>query len=281
MILVLSDLHLGVAGAPAPDALAPVIEGCTEVIINGDAAEESTSRLASRARDAIGALGDVIRRAGAVMVRIEGNHDPGSGDLLAWRADGRVLVTHGHAFHPAIAPWARHARRAAEAFHAEHAARAGTPEPERSLHAARAASIAERALEEAAGTVEVLAGMAARPWTFPQVIGWWRMFPELSARFIERAAEHAALAGRPRPLVSVAGHSHKAGAWMVRGSLVLNTGSFTFPGTPHAVRIDGETVAIAPLARRKGEWRQVDASARSWTMDAVARASAARSTPVE
>jgi len=281
MIVVLSDLHLGVAGAPAPAALAPILEGCTEVIINGDAAEESTARLASRARDAIGQLREVIHRAGAAMVRIEGNHDPGSGDLLAWRAEGRVLVTHGHAFHPAIAPWARHARRAAEAFHAEHAARAGMPEPERSLHAARAASIAERALEEAAGTVEVLASMATRPWTFPQVIGWWRMFPELAARFIERAAEHARLADRPRPLVAVAGHSHKAGAWMVRGSLVLNTGSFTFPGTPHAVRMDHETVTIAPLARRKGEWRQVDASARSWTMDAVARASAARSTPVE
>ncbi|MFM8785793.1 MAG: hypothetical protein ACKOFI_11780, partial [Phycisphaerales bacterium] len=60
-------------------------------------------------------LGRVRER---VMVRIEGNHDPGTGELHAWRAEGAVLVTHGHAFHPAIAPWVPHAGFLASAFRA-------------------------------------------------------------------------------------------------------------------------------------------------------------------
>ena len=70
------------------------------------------------------------------------------------------------------------------------------------------------------------------------------------------------------------GHSHRAGAWLVRGRLVLNTGSFTFPGQPHAVTIDRDEVALVPLARRGGEWRQDAAGRRAWRIDAVASATA-------
>ncbi|MFM9179681.1 MAG: hypothetical protein ACKOV8_00295 [Phycisphaerales bacterium] len=121
--------------------------------------------------------------------------------------------------------------------------------------------------------------MALRPWMFPQVIGWWRMFPELSARFLERAADARRGAGHPDPVVVVSGHSHKGGAWQVRGRLIVNTGSFTFPGRPHAATIGGDAVTLAPLVRRAGEWGQDAASARTRRIADVARATAARSTP--
>jgi hypothetical protein len=224
-------------------------------------------------------LGDRCGRLGVRLVRIEGNHDPGTGELHAWRAEGAVLVTHGHAFHPAIAPWVPHAGFLASAFRAHHDSLADAPEPERSLAAARAASLAERGVEEARAPFAELAAMALRPWTFPQVIGWWRMFPELSARFLERAADARRGAGHPDPVVVVSGHSHKGGAWHVRGRLVVNTGSFTFPGRPHAATIGGDAVTLAPLVRRAGEWTQDAASARTWRIADVARATAARSTP--
>lgn len=279
MILVLSDLHMGLPGAPTPASIEPLLSGAEELILNGDAAEEASPRFAARAAAMVAELRDRCGRRGVRLVRIEGNHDPSTGELHAWRAEGAVLVTHGHAFHPAIAPWVPHAGFLASAFRAHHDSLADAPEPERSLAAARAASLAERGIEEARAPFAELAAMALRPWTFPQVIGWWRMFPELSARFLERAADARRSAGHPEPVVVVSGHSHKGGAWQVRGRLIVNTGSFTFPGRPHAATIGGDAVTLAPLVRRAGEWGQDAASARTWRIADVARATAARSTP--
>ena len=65
-----------------------------------------------------------------------------------------------------------------------------------------------------------------------------------------------------------------------RGHLVLNTGSFTFPGRPHVVKVQGDEVSLAPLVRRGGEWRQDAAARRCWRISEVARESASASTPV-
>jgi hypothetical protein len=117
--------------------------------------------------------------------------------------------------------------------------------------------------------------MLGRPWSLPLVIGYWRIFPELSARF----AELASAPGAPVRAV-VSGHSHRAGAWFVRRTLVLNTGSFTFPGQPHMATVDEGEVALVPLVRQRGEWRQDPAGRRAWRIDEIARSTAARSTPV-
>jgi hypothetical protein len=194
---------------------------------------------------------------------------------MALRAGGSVLVTHGHAFHPSIAPWSPAADAVSACFARAHAEGAALDEPLRTLHAARAAAFAEREHERARSPAAVLAGMLRRPWAFPLVVGYWRIFPELSARFAELAS------GAEAPVRAiVSGHSHRAGAWFVRGRLVLNTGSFTFPGQPHAVLVDEAEIAIVPLVRRGGEWRQDAAGRRAWRIDAIAAAAAARSTPV-
>ncbi len=281
MIVILSDLHLGLAGAPSPASLMPVLADATELIVNGDAAETASPRIGARAAEELARLEDAVRSRGIHWTRIEGNHDPGTGALHAWRADGAVLVTHGHAFHPTIAPFGRHASAAARAFAEAHAAAAaaGTPEPMRSLEAARAASQLERSLEHASSTFATVTGMAMRPWSFPQVIGWWRICPELAARFLESSAPGALAEGRLAPRVIVSGHSHRPGAWHVRGTLVLNTGCFSFPARPHAAIVDAGTVALLPLRRVRGEWRQDEAGRRSWRIDELARAAAARSTP--
>ncbi len=274
MIAILSDLHLGLAAAPTPAAIMPALEGATELILNGDAAETASPSLRRAAEEALADLQGRAARAGMSCVRIEGNHDPGTGELMVRRAAGAVLVTHGHAFHPSIAPWSPAADAVSAAFARAHAEGGSHPEPLRTLRAARAAAFAEREHERARSPAAVLAGMARRPWAFPQVVGYWRIFPELSARFAERASTPDA------PVrVAVSGHSHRAGAWFVRGTLVLNTGSFTFPGQPHAVLVDDGQVSIVPLAKRGGEWRQDAAGRRAWRIDEIASASASRSMP--
>jgi predicted phosphodiesterase len=251
VIAILSDLHLGLKAAPSPAAIAPLLEGVDELILNGDAAECASARYAAAGKDALEDLARRARSAGAALVRIEGNHDPGTGELLVRRAEGAVLVTHGHAFHPAIAPWSPVAADR------------------------RGMGARERQDEHARPPVAVLRGMLGRPWSLPMVIGYWRIFPELSARF----AELASAPGAPVRAV-VSGHSHRAGAWFVRRTLVLNTGSFTFPGQPHMATVDAGEVALVPLVRQRGEWRQDPAGRRAWRIDEIARSTAARSTPV-
>jgi hypothetical protein len=126
----------------------------------------------------------------------------------------------------------------------------------------------------------VLRRMAARPWVFPVVIGYWRMFPELSARFLERAGAAAQERAEPVPQAIVAGHSHRAGAWLVRGKLVLNTGSFTLPGQPHVVTVSEDSISLTPLTRVANEWRQDASARRTWVIDEIARSTAAPSTRV-
>ena len=144
----------------------------------------------------------------------------------------------------------------------------------------RAAAIAERGFDSAASPFTVLRRMAVRPWVFPVVIGYWRMFPELSTRFLERASAAAQERGEPIPQAIVAGHSHRAGAWLVRGKLVLNTGSFTLPGQPHVVTVSDDSISLTPLTRVAGEWRQDASARRTWVIDEIARSTAAPSTPV-
>ena len=227
MIAIVSDLHLGLGAAPRPAELVPALAGATEVILNGDAAESASPALASAAQDALADLSSRLRSAGASVLRIEGNHDPGTGELHAVRAGGSVLVTHGHAFHPSLVPWSRHAGEMAAAFRRTWQDGAAVPEPERTLRAARAAAEVERRREQARPPMAALARMSARPWLLPMVIGYWRIYPELAVRFAERAA--AAAPGAAAARVVVAGHSHRAGAWRVRGLLAVSYTHLTLP----------------------------------------------------
>ena len=279
-VAILSDLHLGLRAAPNPAELIAALEGAHEVILNGDAAESASSAFGVRGEDFLAELRERLARVSSTVLRIEGNHDPATGELSALRANGRVLITHGHAFHPAIAPWSAAAHHVAAEFTRAYQAAAGCAEPERTLLAARAAAIAERGFDSAASPFTVLRRMAARPWVFPVVIGYWRMFPELSARFLERAGAAAQERAEPVPQAIVAGHSHRAGAWLVRGKLVLNTGSFTLPGQPHVVTVSEDSISLTPLTRVANEWRQDASARRTWVIDEIARSTAAPSTPV-
>lgn len=273
MIVVLSDLHLGLGSAPDPQAMAPLFDGATQVILNGDSTELATPRFAARAADQLNALHDTITRAGASVVTLAGNHDPGiSTALHTTHHDGAVMVTHGHAFHPMIVPWSRHAHAAAAAHRAAWVASPALPPLERALHAAAAAAEAERRAEHARSPLAEVCCMVTRPWLSVQIVAFWRMFPELAVRFRDACA--------PTATVVVCGHSHRAGAWWHRGCLVLNTGSFTFPGTPHAVLMEDDEIVHVPLERRRKIWRYMAETRRTWRMGAIAAAASSARTPV-
>jgi len=259
VIVVLSDIHFGLPGAPAPGSLLPAIAGASEVILNGDAAETASAGLQGRAEAHLAEFREAARRAGAAVLRLEGNHDPGTGDPIAMRAGGTVAVTHGHAFHPAIAPWSPYAASMRRSYaEAMAATKPGTPEDEARFAAAREASLAEwRTMGEGAH-VSTLANMAIRPHRVLAVLAYWARFPAIAAGWAERFAPHAG--------TMIVGHSHRAFVKSIGGLRLVNTGSFGFPGTPHAVILEGHTVRVHRIVDHTPHYRLAPSPIASWSI---------------
>ncbi len=273
MIVVLSDLHLGLASAPRPAELAPLFEGAQHVILNGDTTELSTPAFAARAAAQLAELRDAVKSHGAQCTVLAGNHDPDiSADTHHILEEGRVLVTHGHAFHPMIVPWSPYAAEVGAEYRRVWEAMPSHAPLERALLAAGQAARTERQLEHARPPAREALSMCLHPWRSMQVVAFWRIYPELAAAFCERCA--------PEARMVVCGHSHRAGAWWVRNRLVLNTGCFTFPGTPHAVLMAEGQIALVPLQRTRNVWRYRAEFRRAWRIGLIAEAAAAASTPV-
>ncbi len=244
--IILSDLHLGrpdgVVHASEIDAL--VEPGC-KLILNGDAAELHHPDHQERAEEELSRLQSLAAARGVELVLLAGNHDPlVSQQRMLMLAEGQVMVTHGDAFHPAVAPWSVSApamraawQRTMDAMSPE---RRGTAEAR--FAAARDAAIAEWLDSGHGATQSTVARLALRPWAAVGIVLYWKRFPRLACRFGELFA--------PQARILVVGHSHRAGRWRFGGRTVLNTGSFTFPGSPHAVIVDGDQVAMWPIVRK-------------------------------
>jgi predicted phosphodiesterase len=252
-IIVLSDLHLGrpdgVRRAAELDAL---LEPGTTLVLNGDTAELHHASYQIAAEEEWARLQEIAADRSIRLVPLSGNHDPMlSRERMLLFGDGRVLVTHGDAFHPAVAPWSESAKAMRAAWERTMHA---TPESERSsadavFQAAREAAVAEWLHNGQGASQSTIARLALRPWAFLRIVGYWLSFPRLADEFAEAHAPHATIV--------VTGHSHRPGRWRVGPRTILNTGSFSFPGRPHAVVLEGDAVALHPIAvvERRGHRR--------------------------
>lgn len=239
--LILSDLHLGRPGhgAGSADAVRPLWQGCSHLILNGDIAEiHHPVHRAGAAREMF-TLIEYCDQDGVDVMLLSGNHDPFISDHRALElADGEIFITHGDVFHPAVAPWspnAQHIRRANDL-----ANRVLQPEIacnlERRLRASQHASAAEwEEMDRQAGHSTV-ASLLLRPWAVVQVLLYWHRFPKIVARF---ADEHNLAA-----TYIITGHTHREGTWNVGERVIINTGSFGFPGHPRAVLIKERVLSV-------------------------------------
>ncbi|MHC4948927.1 MAG: hypothetical protein ACYTG1_11800, partial [Planctomycetota bacterium] len=48
------------------------------------------------------------------------------------------------------------------------------------------------------------------------------------------------------------GHTHHAGIWPLRGRVIINTGSFVFPGRPRAAVLEGNALSVHRIRRYDG-----------------------------
>jgi predicted phosphodiesterase len=259
--LVLSDLHLGrPGGARDARAFEALVADFDRVIVNGDVAELHHARFQRDAEVQLEIFRDLCLTRGIRLDLIAGNHDAFVSDVRSLRlADGAVYITHGDAFHPAIAPWSPYAASMRRTY-ADAMARtpSGTPEDEARFAAAREASLAEwRTMGEGAH-VSTIANMAVRPHRVLAVLAYWARFPAVAAGWAERFAPHAG--------TMIVGHSHRAFVKSIGGLRLVNTGSFGFPGTPHAVVLEGDVARVHRLVDHTPHYRLAPHAIASWTI---------------
>lgn len=254
-IVILSDLHLGRrhCAARSADALRPLWDGAAHLIVNGDVAEVHHPRHWTVAARATLRLFDLCESDGVELTLLSGNHDPFITDLRHLHLAGElVFVTHGDVMHPAISPWSPASAR----MRAAHEAALAALEPEQRdklesrLSATQHAAYAEwndlQKLADEARHSTVM-GMFIRPWALVQVIAYWRAFPHLAAEF---TARHA-----PKARFIVLGHTHRPGVWRIGDRIIINTGSFGFPGTARAVIIEDEALSVWRIRFRRCAYR--------------------------
>jgi predicted phosphodiesterase len=248
-ILILSDLHLG-----RPDAvraaveLAPLLDAADRIVLNGDTAELHHRRWRDAAARELDSLRNLVARRGTALTLLAGNHDPCiAAERTLLLCDGALLVTHGDAFHPAVAPWSIRADAMRAAWES---AMAGVPPEDRRTLAARLAAVDAAARAEWEGPVPDhtrVRDLLLRPFAALRILHYWRSAPRLAAAFLRDTMPHV------RTVVT--GHSHWPGIATADGRTVVNTGAFGRPNTPHAALLEGRNLALHRIRRRNGAYR--------------------------
>lgn len=254
-MLVLSDLHLGRGSAERMvPALAPLLDEADELVVNGDLAELHHPEHRHEAARGVDALRRLAERRGVRLTLIAGNHDPlVSPRRSLFLAGGEILVMHGDAVHPSLAPWSPAAALLQESFlrHLD----AYPPQQRGTLECVLAASrdAAGREWETTASGRRPIGawGLLRRPLSILRIAMFWREYPGLVAAF---AARHA-----PAARTIVVGHSHLPGAWVAGGRLVLNTGSFGVPHRPFGVLVGSGSIELRRVRRERRRYRLEEA----------------------
>jgi predicted phosphodiesterase len=249
-IVIFSDTHLGAPGrgAGSPDALRPLWQGATKVIVNGDTAELADPSWRVAAARAVMRIQELCEQDGVELELLSGNHDPMIDDRRFLRLCGnQVFVTHGDMLHPAISPWNSYAPQL-QALHERALASLG-PIEQLDLSARLAAvqhSSCMKWDDVAAHNHKVsrLEKLIELPFKAMRVFWYWMTMPQRAARF---ATQHA-----PQSRFFVFGHYHRTGIWNIGGRTIINTGCFGGLMLPSAVVIEGLVLRIVPI-RRCGE----------------------------
>jgi len=238
--LILSDIHFGKPSSTAGSAqqLRGLWEGCESLILNGDTTETHSVNSCVKSKKLTAELFELTKKDGVHTTAIAGNHDPEISETnYAWFWDNRVLVFHGHAVFPGVAPWSWrapfiHQRRIDLMSESDDGF-------EEQLEAVRKASLAAAKGEFKHHRPSPLhMASLAIPASFRVLQSWWR-FPKNTSNWVNQFASSAKFI--------VVGHTHHAGIWNVDGRVIINTGCFGFPSHPRAVIIDENELTVYRL----------------------------------
>ena len=248
-VLVLSDLHFGLPArrTPTPRMLRPLWQHVDHLILNGDTCELHEPDMRQRSIESLHALMDLCREDDVKLSIIAGNHDPFISPLQRCTlVDGRVLATHGHDIHRT------RARRPVEGQQLECGDATSLSARHRfdgdalqdAIERSDQFQPPEHELQAPQTLLDSIPWGASKPFLVLKILRYWRDFPGFARRYRSQVASDAK--------VVLVGHSHRDGVWASKGCTVLNTGSWTWPGRPHAVYIDGTVISMHRIRVRDG-----------------------------
>lgn len=227
-VRVLSDLHLGHPASRLDhvEALRPLISGAKTVIFNGDTCEQITDAWLPRAEEKLQQLRSLCHEEGAHAIFLAGNHDPkitDQGWVELW--EGRVLVMHGHAIYPRVAPWSHeYLRQKIEIKALLNRRREENPEPDLAYQWETTRIVTDMLIPEG----ERQMGRKGRKYLWSaiwpperclNILRVWLTMGATADRFLERFA--------PEAKVLVYGHFHRSEVcWTRTGRMQCNTGAF-------------------------------------------------------
>ena len=257
VIRILSDLHYGDRGSGIRSlpALAPLFEGATSLVLNGDTIDTRSGPHPATTAALRAEILDFFAHSTPPTTIITGNHDPDlSREHHLDLRGGQVFVTHGDVIFDDLVPWGQDASFARREIAAQLSA---LPADERdqldrrlAVYRRVAASIPQRHQSER-NTWKYAASYVADtvwpPGRVLRILRAWRRAPGLTAALTERY--------RPRARFAVIGHLHHPGFWRrPNGVTVLNTGSFG----PHfggaVVDVSPDRVTLRRISPRGGEF---------------------------
>jgi predicted phosphodiesterase len=252
-VRILSDLHLAHPASQIDrvESLRPLIGGARTVIFNGDTCEQSCVDWTEEGEARLGELLELCSQEGAAPVFLAGNHDP---EITArgWLdlAGGKILVTHGHAIYPGVAPWTHEylfrkkeilrmveERRCAEADLAYHWETTRTItqvlKPERARNLGRMGR-------------NYLLSAAWPPERCFNILRVWLTMVDMANQFVQRF--------RPKTEVFFFGHFHRAGIWQRDDRIICNTGAFMRGARPLVGDLSDGWLRMFSVDKANGEY---------------------------
>lgn len=246
--LIISDTHLGKPGRATATALRPIWQGVDELVINGDAAEVQVPWLRSAAARELDQLERLTQEDGVKLTLISGNHDAYLTDRRCLQlASKHILVMHGDALHPAVAPWTHTAKTLADRTRREIANATNNDLATRldiAQHVGHSEFLREYVISGRGD--RTIRRLLVRPIEVPLVLQYWRNEPALAEQFMKRYV--------PQAKVLIVGHSHRRRVWKRGERTIINTGAFTFPGRPQCVLHHGDTLSVHRIHKHKSQY---------------------------
>lgn len=257
LIRIFSDLHFGDRASilTTLDALLPLCEGATELILNGDTLDTRPSATPARTAALREQVLRFFERSTPLATLLTGNHDPDISLRHHLDPHPEFFVHHGDALFDDLVPWSQDAPRARALIAAELAALPATERnqlhPRLCAFRRAAAGLPQRHQSEAHGLKYLISFLKDTVWPptrILRVIRAWRDTPRLAEGFV---GQH-----RPAARFLAMGHTHRLGVTRTRhGLLVLNTGSFGPPCRPGVIDLEPDRVRLRSVERRNGEFR--------------------------
>ena len=219
--------------------LRPLWDGVDHVLLNGDTAELHAPTMVEDATRELEMLVDACERDGVGLSCTAGNHDPFLSSLLSCDlADGRVLVIHGHTIHRKeprpLVPGQVLEHGDTTSLGGRHRMDASALQD--GLARSRRYTPPDEDLKAPQTFLESIPWVMRKPLLVPKILHYWKRFPGHADAF----AEHVL----PGARVVLVGHSHRQGIWRFPDRLVVNTGSWTWPGRPWGILVEGTKIRV-------------------------------------